>query len=113
MSMTCTVNAARIATAALFTLAAFATTQAYAGSAARSSSCVGSGFAVSCATNWRWDESGPRTSLAPEDPKLAAEAAEREAKWVTRCKPVIRQDRYGVRRYHYAAPGCEFGKAED
>ncbi|MBI4274892.1 MAG: hypothetical protein HY659_09350 [Rhizobiales bacterium] len=113
MSNSWTVNTMRLATVALFALAALGTTQANAGSAARSSSCVGSGFAVSCSTNWRWDESSPRTSLAPEDPKLTAEAAEREAKWVTRCKPVIRQDRYGVRRYHYAAPGCEFGKAED
>jgi hypothetical protein len=30
-------------------------------------------------------------------------------KWEERCRPTIAQDRYGVPRYQYAAPGCEFG----
>jgi hypothetical protein len=29
-----------------------------------------------------------------------------------RCRPSVRQDRYGVPRYHYAARGCEFGVIE-
>src|ERR1700674_1926506 len=37
-------------------------------------------------------------------------AAERDRRWVARCRPIIRQDRYGVGRYQYAAPGCEYGK---
>lgn len=98
---------------ALVALCVFAAGRADAGSAMRSSGCVGSGFSVSCVTTWQWDEPGRKSSLAAEDPKLAAEAAERERKWVARCKPTIRQDQYGVRRYRYAAPGCEYGKAED
>jgi hypothetical protein len=48
----------------------------------------------------------------PKTEKELAEAAERERLWEARCRPVIRQDQYGVRRYHYAAPGCEYGKYE-
>jgi hypothetical protein len=38
-----------------------------------------------------------------------ARAAERDRAWESRCQPVIAQDRFGVPRYYYAAPGCEFG----
>ncbi len=48
----------------------------------------------------------------PKTEKEIADAAERQRLWQARCKPVIRQDHYGVRRYHYAAPGCEYGKYE-
>jgi hypothetical protein len=48
----------------------------------------------------------------PKTEKEVAEAAERDRLWVARCRPTIRQDQYGVRRYHYAAPGCEYGKYE-
>jgi hypothetical protein len=40
------------------------------------------------------------------------EAENRERLWRAHCKPVLRTDRYGVDRYSYAAPGCEFGKYE-
>ena len=43
-----------------------------------------------------------------DDEKRAA--AERERLWVKHCDPQIDFDRYGVARYHYAAPGCEFGR---
>ncbi len=122
MSIIRTVNAARsalrrhtmpAAAAVLLAIVTFAADMAFAGSKVRSTGCVGSGFSFSCATTWRWDEAERKTSLMPEDPALVAEAAERERKWVERCKPQIRQDSLGVRRYHYAARGCEFGKAED
>ena len=50
-------------------------------------------------------------------PPPASEAQAREIEkderlWRDRCRPVIKQDRYGVNRYVYAAPGCEFGKYE-
>lgn len=48
----------------------------------------------------------------PRTEKEIADAAERQRLWEARCRPVIRQDHYGVRRYHYAAPGCEYGKYE-
>ena len=38
-----------------------------------------------------------------------AQIAARDRKWVARCHPVVERDRYGVPRYHYSAPGCEFG----
>lgn len=43
----------------------------------------------------------------------AAESAERDRLWLARCRPQARVDQYGVRRYRYAAPGCEFGRYED
>ncbi len=48
----------------------------------------------------------------PRGEKEIADAAARERLWQARCRPAIRQDQYGVRRYHYAAPGCEYGKYE-
>lgn len=42
-----------------------------------------------------------------------ARQAERDREWVARCRPIIVQDGYGVPRYHYAAPGCEFGVSKD
>ena len=43
----------------------------------------------------------------------AGESAQRERKWLARCRPAIRHDEYGVGRYVYAARGCEFGRSED
>jgi hypothetical protein len=42
-----------------------------------------------------------------------ARVAARDRKWVTHCRPVIEYDRYGVARYQYAAPGCEYGLGAD
>lgn len=42
-----------------------------------------------------------------------ARETERDRKWVARCRPIIVQDGYGVPRYRYAAPGCEFGVNKD
>jgi hypothetical protein len=49
---------------------------------------------------------------APDDEVGKEQAATRDRKWMERCRPVIAQDRYGVPRYRYAAPGCEFGVVE-
>jgi len=40
------------------------------------------------------------------------ETAEHERLWRARCHPVVKQDRYGVDRYVYAAPGCGYGRYE-
>jgi hypothetical protein len=48
----------------------------------------------------------------PRSEKEIADAAERDRLWQARCKPVVRQDHYGVRRYHYAVPDCEYGPYE-
>ena len=71
--------------------------------------CVGSG-AVNCVI--RWGEAGDpyvRLVPAPIDEVEKQHAAERDKRWEQRCRPVIAQDRFGVPRYQYAAPGCEFG----
>jgi hypothetical protein len=68
----------------------------------------------SCAGFWRDRITNPYLIHVP--PPRSEEdieaAAGRERRWVARCRPIIRQDRYGVGRYHYAAPGCEYGKDE-
>jgi hypothetical protein len=72
--------------------------------------CVGGWGSFNCVA--RWGPAGdPYIRLVPQptDPADRALAKERDQAWVKRCRPVIRPDRYGVPRYHYAAPGCEFG----
>ena len=76
--------------------------------------CFGAFRTFSCITHWgaRGD---PRLRHVP-GPRNAQEEAEfiaRDRKWIARCRPVIRQDQYGVSRYHYAALGCEFGRLQD
>ena len=74
--------------------------------------CVGSG-AINCVV--RWGEAGdPHVRLVPEPTNEADRAlsAERDHKWEERCRPTIVQDRFGVPRYQYAAPRCEFGVIE-
>ncbi len=75
--------------------------------------CVGSQGSLSCVA--RWGEAGdPYVRKVPEpaDEVERARSAEREHKWQERCRPTIAQDRFGVPRYQYAAPGCEFGIIE-
>src|SRR5262245_48622710 len=73
----------------------------------RSTNCVFIRGMLSCSTKWqRWESKEP----APPTEQELAEMRERERIWTARCKPVIQQDGYGVPRYTYAAPGCEFGR---
>ena len=77
-------------------------------------SCVGGWRGYNCVT-----QSGPAgdpyVRLVPqpldEDEKSRLEA--RDQRWLARCRPAIEHDRYGVARYRYFAPGCEFGAGED
>jgi hypothetical protein len=48
----------------------------------------------------------------PDSAEAQAWADARERRWVERCRPVIRQDEYGVPRYIYAARGCEYGRLD-
>jgi hypothetical protein len=104
------------ALAGLATVAAALAIPAPAEAAGRwSGSCVGSRGLISCVEHW-----GPGGSIvqtitvpAPRDDREAAASAERERLWLARCRPASRLDAHGVRRYWYAAPGCEFGKYED
>ena len=81
-----------------------------------SSSCLGSGSfftgAGSCVVLERRGPISPAGIYQVPEPagEALAEALERDRKWLAYCKPVVRQDAYGVGRYHYAAAGCEFGK---
>jgi hypothetical protein len=77
-------------------------------------SCLRSGGTLSCAA--RWGAGGDpyiRGVAGPRNVQEEADTAERERKWMARCRPIIHQDQYGVGRYYYAAPGCEVGRIED
>lgn len=69
---------------------------------------------VSCVQIWRDGLVNPYVIQVPQarSDEETARAAEHERLWKARCRPVIRQDQYGVPRYHYAAPGCDLGKYE-
>jgi hypothetical protein len=72
--------------------------------------CIGGWTTFNCVS--RWGEAGdPYVREVPQPSSDAdkARAKERDKRWVDRCRPYITQDRYGVARYHYAEPGCEFG----
>jgi len=84
---------------------------ANAGSGAWVGACVGGWFGGVCAGHWAYAH-GYYHHLRPT-PEEEAEAAERERRWVAHCRPVTKQDQFGVPRYQYAAPGCEFGKFPD
>jgi hypothetical protein len=95
------------------TLAAVTSAAAASDDYMRIDSCFGGWWASQCIT--RWAPAGDpyiRTVPQPTDPVEKARATERDQKWLARCRPVIAQDRYGVPRYHYAAPGCDLGVVE-
>jgi len=73
-------------------------------------SCIGTWHAMNCVT--RSAPAGDafiRTVPQPRDGADRARASEQDRLWVERCRPTIHPDRYGVARYHYTRPGCEFG----
>ena len=77
-------------------------------------SCVGPAKSFNCAAQWG-TAGDPYVRQVPEALGEAEKArlATRDQKWLAHCRPVIERDRYGVARYHYAAPGCEFGVGAD
>jgi hypothetical protein len=76
--------------------------------------CYGSRHVASCVKTYRKGPFNPHVINVPgpqsNEEREAAEA--RDRLWAERCRPVIRQDRYGVPRYSYSAPGCEYGRLE-
>ena len=72
--------------------------------------CLGGGRSLNCVVRWGAARD-PYLRMVPEADNQAerTEAAERDRRWEQRCRPTITQDRYGVPRYQYAAPGCAFG----
>jgi len=77
-------------------------------------SCVGARSDFNCAAQWG-TAGDPFLRVVPEALGEAerAQIAERDRKWLARCHPVVEHDRYGVARYRYSAPGCEFGIGAD
>jgi hypothetical protein len=51
----------------------------------------------------------PRPPISKEEQE---EIAERDAAWIAYCRPIIVQGEFGVRRYRYIHPECEFGRYE-
>jgi hypothetical protein len=83
-----------------------------------SGGCISTGFfsgSINCVHTKSKGYGGIARIYTVDEPRAedVAAAMERDRKWMDRCKPVIRQDAYGVGRYHYAAPGCEFGKTDN
>ena len=78
-------------------------------------SCVFSYGMVNCVRQYRYNDSGNSgiQHYGEAKEEAAAEAREREKLWVSRCRPTLRQDPFGVSRYVYAAPGCEYGRFQD
>jgi hypothetical protein len=74
--------------------------------------CIGSRYSINCAARWGSYSDPYIRVLHPETEAEKALAAERDHKWQARCRPAVFQDHYGVPRYEYAAPGCEFGVIE-
>lgn len=79
----------------------------------RTGGCIGGWGSTSCVTRWT-PNTDPfvRPVPQPDNRVLRSRAVERDRRWVARCRPVVRPDRYGVGRYRYATPGCEFGVGE-
>jgi hypothetical protein len=72
--------------------------------------CYGTRYMASCVESFRSGSFSPHVIKVPATPSADAEA--RDRRWVERCRPQIRQDRYGMPRYSYAAVGCEFGRLD-
>ncbi len=72
--------------------------------------CLGDELSLNCVVRWG-EARDPYIRTVPQaaDDTERNQAAERDRRWQARCKPTIAQDRYGVPRYRYAAPGCAFG----
>jgi hypothetical protein len=88
-------------------------TAAYAGNVA-GQSCVGTARSFNCVDNWT-PSGDPYVRIVPDAVSEAekAQMMERDHRWLARCRPLVQRDSYGVARYHYASPGCEFGVGSD
>ena len=88
-------------------------TSAYAGTVVNLNCVAGSG-SFNCVAQLA-TAGDPYVRVVPEALGEAqkAQLAARDRKWLAQCHPVVERDRYGVARYHYAAPGCEFGLGAD
>ena len=103
--------AAQVGTAILLSLVTL--TAAYAGNV-DDQSCVGTARSFNCVDNWA-TSGDPYVRIVPDAVGEAekAQMMERDQRWLARCRPFVQRDSYGVARYHYASPGCEFGVGSD
>jgi hypothetical protein len=99
---------AAVAAVAVLSLNDFGPSTAHAGGL-EVDSCVGSRYSITCVSRWGGYGDPYIRLVAPETEAEKTLQADRDRKWQERCRPVVHQDRYGVPRYEYAAPGCEFG----
>ena len=113
-----TLNCARVAsivaragaTAALSAIAVAAICGAADADGLVAGGCLRAGISLNCVVRWGAPEDPyVRTVPQSKDKDEQSRAADRDHRWEQRCKPTIAQDRYGVPRYVYSAPGCEFG----
>ncbi len=77
-------------------------------------SCLGGGQSLNCVAQWATG-GDPYLRAVPEPIGDAqkAQASARERKWLARCHPIVEHDSFGVSRYYYSAPGCEYGIGTD
>lgn len=104
-------RAAQIGTAMVLSVVTW--TSAGAGNIA-AESCVGTARSFNCVDNWG-TSGDPFVRVVPEplSETERAQMAARDHRWLAHCRPVVQRDDYGVARYYYAEPGCEFGIGSD
>jgi len=88
-------------------------TAAYAGNIA-GQSCVGTSSSFNCVDHSA-TSGDPYVRIVPDAVSEGekAQMMERDHRWLARCRPLVQRDSYGVARYYYASPGCEFGIGSD
>ncbi len=99
---------------AVFALTLFVGVASASAQEVESFGCIGSRFTINCTS--RIGPAGDpfvRVVPAPANDAAAKRSLERERRWVDRCRPTLVPDGYGVSRYTYASPGCEFGVGEN
>jgi hypothetical protein len=75
--------------------------------------CFGGDNSYSCRRIFRTVRRNPHIIEVPEaSGRELAAMQERDRRWEARCRPIVRQDAYGMPRNVYAAPGCEFGRLD-
>lgn len=103
--------AAQIGTAILLSVVTW--TPAGAGNIA-AENCVRTARSFNCVDNWG-TSADPYVRVVPDAVSEAekSQMTERDHRWLARCRPIVQRDNYGVARYYYAVPGCEFGVGSD
>ena len=67
-------------------------------------------YSDSCIETFHSGRINPHVIQVPASTDPAAAA--RDRRWSERCRPVVLQDSFGMPRYRYDAPGCEYGRLD-